>query len=426
MAERITRARRGPEKASPGGRQGSSGVGTHQSLGALRVLIVDDNRFAVGLIRRYLERLGVAAALEAYDGRHALECLDATAVDIVLCDLDMPDMDGIELLRHLAEREAPPAVVLVSGQDKSIMNTAVQLGRAHGLRMIGSLSKPFKLPSLKAMLEQAGANMSAFSRLSFQPLTPEAICRGLANGAVELMYQPKIAIADSEVTGVEALLRWRDTDGTLKSPEAVIPIAERHGLINQLTEVVMRKATAQHGAWLADGHRFKLAVNVSLLDLNRYDFPEFVIAAARSVDVPLSSILLEVTETQIMADIARPMEILSRLRLKGVSLAIDDYGTGASALQQLKRIPFTELKIDREFVAGAPEDRATRTMQAAIIRLAKSLRLDIVAEGVETESEWQLVAARGVDAVQGFYVARPMLASDLSDWLAGKHLPKAI
>jgi len=119
-----------------------------------------------------------------------------------------------------------------------------------------------------------------------------------------------------------------------------------------------------------------------------------------------------------MADIARPLEILSRLRLKGVALAIDDYGTGASALQRLKRIPFTELKIDREFVAGAPEDKATRTMLAAIVRLAKGLRLGLVAEGVETESEWQLVAAQGVDAVQGYYVARPMPASELSDWLA--------
>jgi EAL domain-containing protein (putative c-di-GMP-specific phosphodiesterase class I) len=152
--------------------------------------------------------------------------------------------------------------------------------------------------------------------------------------------------------------------------------------------------------------------------LNRYDFPEFVVATAEGAGAPPSSIILEVTESRIMADIAKPLEILSRLRLKGVGLAIDDYGTGASTMQQLKRIPFTELKIDREFIAGAPDDPATRTMLTAIISLAKELGLEIVAEGVETENEWRLVTTRGVDAVQGYYTARPMSATDMTRWLA--------
>jgi EAL domain-containing protein (putative c-di-GMP-specific phosphodiesterase class I) len=127
--------------------------------------------------------------------------------------------------------------------------------------------------------------------------------------------------------------------------------------------------------------------------------------------------VLEITESQIMADIVKPLEVLSRLRLKGVGLSIDDYGTGASSMQQLKRIPFTELKIDREFVTGAPEDKAARTMLASSIRLGKDLGLAIVAEGVETESEWQLVVSGGVDAVQGFFVAEPMSATEMEGWL---------
>jgi len=291
VAPETPGGRKSPEKGRSSLRPVSGGHKNNQSLDTLKVLIADDNPFIVGLLVRYLERLGTATPIEACDGRHALDIVGSTAVDVVLCDLDMPSMDGFEFLRHLAEQRTPPAVVIFSGQDSSIVNSAVQLGRAHRLRMLGSLSKPFTLSSLKAVLQQAGVGAGAYTGLSFQPLTPDAIRHGLANDAVELAYQPKVTTRDRRMTGVEALLRWRDSDGELKSPAAVIPVAERHGLINQLSEMVILKAMAQHGAWLAEGHHFGMAINVSLLDLDRYDFPEFILDSARSVGAEPSSIV---------------------------------------------------------------------------------------------------------------------------------------
>lgn len=387
-------------------------------LSALRVLVVDDNRFIVGLIQRYLEKLGIAAPLQAHDGSSALEHVDASQIDLVLCDLSMPGMDGIEFLRHLAARETPPAVILLSGHDSGILATAVRLGRAHGLRVLGSITKPFTLPPLKAMLSLAAASAEGLSRTIFQPLTPDAIRAGLAEDAVELAFQPQVSVRDHRMAGVEAFLRWREPGGLLMSPAAVIPVAEQSGLIGDLTEVVMIKALAQQRLWQAAGHRFQIAINVSMQVLDRYDFPEFVIATAESAGVDPATVVLEVTESQLMADIVKPLEVLSRLRLKGVGLAMDDYGTGASTMQQLKRIPFTELKIDREFVAGAPDDPAARAMLASSISLAKDLGLATVAEGVETESEWQLVADGGVDVVQGYFIARPMSATEMEGWFS--------
>jgi EAL domain-containing protein (putative c-di-GMP-specific phosphodiesterase class I)/ActR/RegA family two-component response regulator len=386
------------------------------SVADLTVLIVDDNRFIVRLIRSYLGRLGIASLLEAHDGASALDQVDAAAIDVALCDLNMPGMDGIEFLRHLTAREAPPAVILLSGQDKSVLNTAVQLGRVHGLRVLGSITKPFTLAQLKALLEQVDVNAGRHVGKGFEPLTPEAIRAGLKGDAIELAFQPKVSIRSREMTGVETLLRWRDTDGSLKSPGAVVPVAEESGLINELTEAVFRKAMTQCGAWRKEGHAFKIAVNVSMHDLDRYDFPEFVVDTAESEGVEPSSVILEVTESQIMANVVKPLEILARLRMKGVGLSIDDYGTGASSMQQLRRIPFTELKIDREFVAGAPEDAAARAMLMSSIALGKDLGLSVVAEGVETQAEWRLVASRGVDVVQGYFVARPMAAGDIEGW----------
>lgn len=393
-----------------------AGVAMSRPLSQLKVLIVDDNRFIVGLIQRYVEKLGIVKPLQAHDGASALRHLDAMAVDLVLCDLSMPGMDGIEFLRHLASREDPPAVILLSGQDSGILQTAVRLGRAHGLRVLGSVSKPFTLPLLKALLEQAAASADGLARTVFQPLTPDSIRAGLAEDAVELAYQPQVSVRDHRLTGVEAFLRWRDSDGELTSPAAVIPVAEQNGLIGELTEVVMSKALTQQGAWMAAGHRFSMAINVSMQVLDRYDFPEFVLSTANGAGVDPRSVVIEITESQLMEDIVKPLEVLSRLRLKGVGLAMDDYGTGASTMQQLKRIPFTELKIDREFVAGAPEDAAARAMLSSSISLAKDLGLATIAEGVETETEWELVAQRGVDVVQGYFIARPMPAAEMEDW----------
>ncbi len=131
--------------------------------------------------------------------------------------------------------------------------------------------------------------------------------------------------------------------------------------------------------------------------------------------------MLEVTESRLMADIAKPLEILTRLRMKGVGLSIDDYGTGASSMQQLKRIPFTELKIDREFVAGAPEDDEARAMLVSSVGLGKDLELPVVAEGVETQTEWDLVASLGVDVVQGYFVAKPMPGKEIAAWIENYH-----
>jgi EAL domain-containing protein (putative c-di-GMP-specific phosphodiesterase class I) len=230
------------------------------------------------------------------------------------------------------------------------------------------------------------------------------------------VFQPKVSAGNGMLNGVETFLRWRAADGGLKGPGAVIPIAEASGLINEVTEQVFQKAMVQCAAWRAAGYDFTIAVNVSMYDLDRYDFPEFIVGTAASHGVDPASIMLEVTESQIMSNVIKPLEVLSRLRLKGVGLSIDDYGTGASSMQQLKRVPFTELKIDREFVTGACEDGAARAMLTSSIGLGKDLGLQVVAEGVETEAEWRLVARRGVDLVQGYYVARPMSAAQFDAW----------
>ena len=221
------------------------------------------------------------------------------------------------------------------------------------------------------------------------------------------------------MVGVESLVRWHDPERGLMGPGSLIPVAEESGMINDLTEAIFKAAMAQTGAWLVEGLDFKVSVNVSVENLDQFDFPDFVVDTAAREGVSPSSVVIEVTESRIMADVLKPLEILTRLRMKGFGLSIDDYGTGASSMQQLKRIPFTELKIDREFVAGAHVDDESRAMLVSSVGLGKELGLTVVAEGVETQEEWDLVASLDVDVVQGYFVAKPMPGEALAAWLEG-------
>ena len=382
-------------------------------------LIVDDESFMRTLIGRVLKGLGAQNVADCEDGQSALDHLSNTPADVVLCDLNMPGMDGIEFLRHLTETDFSGAVILISGEDPRVLDTVRNLAEAHDLTVLGALSKPITPDGLKSLLdkfEDGGSGRSAYGPVD--NLDVDELRAGIEGGELEVFYQPKVAVSDKRVIGVESLVRWRHKERGLIPPVAFIPVAEEHGLIDALTDAVLAKATQQGGKWLAAGRDIKVAVNISVDSLNRLDLPEYVVNMASANGLDPSHIVLEVTETKLMQDIKSPLEILTRLRLKGVALSIDDFGTGHSSMEQLKRIPFTELKIDRAFVYGATKDASARAILESSVALAKSLGMSTVAEGVEDQEDWDLIEKVGVDVVQGFFIAKPMPADEFDAWLA--------
>lgn len=382
----------------------------------LHALIVDDDKFMINLTTRMLNKIGITAVSSALDGQSGLDALADAAPNVILLDLNMPGMDGLEFLRHLAEREVSASVILISGEDKRVLQTAHQLAQAHQLKVLGALQKPVKPDPLKAMLEKVNAEQERRKRGPIPLLSVAELEAGIQSGAVEAHFQPKVSVADRKLVGVETLVRWRGADGKLTPPAAFISVAENNGLIDALTEKVFLKAVACASDWMLQGLDIKVAVNFSVESLTRFDLVQFVIEASEDAGIDLSRIVFEVTESRIMEDIAAPLEVLTRLRMKGIGLSIDDFGTGASSMQQLKRAPFTELKIDRAFVAGANHDEEARAMLESSVDLARRLGLSTVAEGVETQAEWDIVAELGVDVVQGYFIARPMPADELLEW----------
>ena len=382
-------------------------------------LIVDDEAFMRSLVTRMLNGLGAHNVAVSTDGRAALNHLSSNLADVVLCDINMPGMDGVEFLRHLTQTDFSGAVILISGEDPRVLETARNLAVAHDLVVLGALTKPIKPVDLKALLDKLAVispERRAYEHVD--AMDADELRAGIEGDELEVFYQPKVAVTDKRLIGVEGLVRWRHAKRGLIPPVAFIPVAEKHHLIDALTDVVYAKAARQGGLWLAEGRNIKVAVNISVDSLSRLDLPEYIVDTAEQHGLDPSYIMLEVTETSLMQDIKSPLEILSRLRLKGVSLSIDDFGTGNSSMEQLKRIPFTELKIDRAFVCGASKDKVAHAMLESSVALAKSLGMTTVAEGVEDQEDWDLVASLGVDMVQGYFIAKPMPADEFDAWLA--------
>ena len=239
--------------------------------------------------------------------------------------------------------------------------------------------------------------------------------RALRDHKLNMLYQPKLSLSDGSVTRVEALVRWDDPEFGTVEPSLFVPLAEAHGLIDDLTLWGLRTILRQLVEWSDNGIDASIALNISALSLENLDFPDLVERMCRALEVPTDRLVLELTEGATQP-LIKLMDTLTRFRIKGIGLAIDDFGTGYSSLMQLRQLPFTEVKIDREFVADVTESRDSRLIVKAIIELAQGLGLTATAEGIETIEQLHLVRELGCDVAQGYLIAAPMPATEFGLW----------
>ena len=396
---------------------------TGSGLGELNFHVVDDEVFIRKLIIRVLGKMGADSEKisSSENGADAIAWLDDTTQppDIILCDLNMPDMDGVSLMRHLATRKYRGGIILVSGEDKRILKAAEDLARAHDLNFLGALAKPVTPDALESLIKLYDPLASQRTEREGVELTADDLKTAIENKDIFVVFQPQVSVTTRELIGVETLARWIHADKGFIPPDIFVHLAEEKGLIDDLTELVVDLAVTQGGEWLADGLDVKISVNISVDNLNNLKMPEYLGTKCEEAGMDSRSLVLEVTESRLMEDIVTPLEILTRLRLKGHDLSIDDFGTGHASMEQLKRIPFSELKIDRAFVNGAHRDAGAMAILKASVDLAKSMDMLIVAEGVEDQDDWDLVAELGCDIVQGYFSAKPMPAGDIKGWLQG-------
>src|SRR4051794_34685165 len=233
-----------------------------------------------------------------------------------------------------------------------------------------------------------------------------------------MLYQPKVKLRDGALERVEALVRWDDPELGQVEPSRFVPLAEEHGLIDDLTQWGLRTILRQWLDWCDEGIDTAIAFNISALSLQHLDFPDLVERMCRALEVPADRLVLELTEGATQP-LVKLMDTLTRFRIKGIGLAIDDFGTGYSSMMQLRRLPFTEVKIDQAFVADLERSRDSRLIVKAIIDLAHGLGLTATAEGVETVEQLRIVHELGCDVVQGYLISPPLQPQKLKEWRDG-------
>jgi EAL domain-containing protein (putative c-di-GMP-specific phosphodiesterase class I) len=384
-----------------------------------RLLVLDDDPGIGATIAAIAESIGMACQATT-QAREFFAALDAWQPTHVALDLVMPGTDGIQILQQLADRNCPASIIITSGMDNRVLEAAHRSGTEHGLNIAGAVAKPFSLVALRSLLSQTRPDADASPAIVLATedfeVTAPGLKTALAQDQFDVVFQPKVACATGELVGFEALARWHHALGGTIMPDRFIATAEQSGLIDGLTKRIINKGLE----WMArDFSRsaLTLSFNVSAILLRDQEFADRLADACAEHAIDASRLVLEITETSAMSDQVATLDLLTRLRLNGFHLSIDDFGVGYSSLVQLARLPFSELKIDKSFVMSAAHSAESRSIITAIVGLGRSLGLRTVAEGVEDLGVFSLLKDAGCDLAQGYFIGRPMNREGLMAWM---------
>ncbi len=405
----------------------SASVNLHDNIQQQGVMVVDDSSMHRYSAHLCLRAFGISQIYEAANGKLAIEQLAQLPQipAVMLLDLEMPVMDGIEVLQQLAQLPHKPAVVLASSSDEVLISAVATMAEALGVTLLGAFRKPVSPVDLADALSSYNAGVCRLDQMHIPVETDVGqLKNALDRASIQVHYQPKIDLETMNVAGVEALARWKNQQGDWIPPGVFIPLAEEHGLIGDLTLSILDQVLQDMNDWWEQGNYIPVALNLSAKSLAEFNLANEIIQRVIRQGIPAHFITFEITESALVVDLPSALATISRLRLKGFGISIDDYGTGFSSMQQLSRFPFSELKIDRSFIQGAPTRPYICNILKSAIEMGQRLGITTVAEGVEAEAELHLLKSLGCKQAQGFLLARPMPGRELMGWIEQDRLRK--
>ncbi len=355
-------------------------------------------------------------------GTQALWVELSRAISIIVLELMLPDTDGIQLLRLLAPKlMGQVSIVLMSDLGVRVLESAAEVASTLGLFVAGCLDKPLKSQAIRAVLEGHLRHQKTFVPVSDPSnyFSDYDLQSAIDEDQFVIHYQPQIDVASGNFAGLEALVRWQRPESALAYPDSFLLRLEELGLISRLDWIVARRACFDFQKMLGDGVDIpSLSLNFSASSLCDLEFPEKLMNLARECRVDLGALSVEITESCAITRLPGILDVLTRLRMKKVKLSIDDFGKGFSTMQQLCVIPATELKIDKSFVQHMLLHESNRILVLKMIEIGHAFNAKVVAEGVESEEQLEVLRQFHCDVAQGYLIAPPLSADDLSSWIS--------
>lgn len=383
----------------------NSGMGRHKPT----LLVVDDEPEIASFLTEVANDLGFEthSVLNGDDFAGAFNELEPSTI---ILDLNLPDTDGIELMRYMAECKAQSSIFIVSGSDRRTLAAANAIAAEYRLNIKGVIGKPLDLDDLEEKLSPILSEHNQFSR--------DAIHEAIHTGAITAFYQPKMDLTGAgapKMIGVELLCRWLKPDGGIYFPDQFLPAVGRNGLMFDMTQKLFEQALHDMNVWQANGLELNLSFNLDGSIFEDLSLPDQLATLAAKYSVPAHRLTMEVTETKIMADALKAMDITTRIRLRNFNISIDDFGTGYSSFVQLYRLPFNELKIDKSFVMDIGENPEASVIVQTLVSLGKNLGLKVCAEGIETEEALNFLRDCECDTGQGYYFSKAISAEAIME-----------
>lgn len=384
----------------------------------LRFLIIEDHDFQRDMLVRLLRTLGAAVVHSAEDGRSALQVVrdPDRPIDIIISDLSMPGMDGMEFIRHLSETGSRVSLVLASALDPALLASIANMARAYKVKLLGVIGKPPTAGKIVPLVELHRSGASEASVDAEFPL--EEIAEAWTYNEFEPWFEPKVDLVTGAVRGMHTTFRWRHPAKGLLEPEVFMPSVQARGLNDDFVWLMLQKSAAECRRWNLKGRELTVSINLSFQSLTDVNLAARVRQIAQNEELDPRYMTLSVTEAALNTEQAKSLENLARLRVDGFGLGIDDFGSGPMALEQLSLVAFTELRIRSAFVAGADQDETARAGLAVGLELAQQLKLTTVANGIRSKEEWTLLHEWGCELGQGSFIAEPMPSEAVPAWLA--------
>lgn len=391
---------------------------THRKLNWVSALVVDDSHAILNFTSAVLKQnFGIERVQTKTSALAALELLKADkSCNLLLLDLNMPEMDGIQFLAQLAQIQYKGFLVIISGVAPRIIASVEALAKSYGLNYLGTLLKPLEPEHFEQVLAAIDAPKEATG--SARELKIYEIIRAIKNESLEVYYQPQIDLHNKQVYGVEVLVRLDHPTLGIVSPDQFLAKIEQSDLMLHMTLIILRKALRDWSRWKKLGVELKLSFNISAFTLQQPQLVDKLLMVIAEFAMPLDKICLEIKEVAVAQNIPQQLETLSRLNMRGIELALDDFGQDKASIERLQSLPINVLKLDKRFLTKRQQKQGQVAIIESCIAFAKRLNMTTVAEGVETAEQWTLCGELGCDVAQGFYLSKPIPANEVLDWIA--------